>query len=59
MNTAVWIVGGIMIGLGLLLKFISKKTGYDFNDKRHFDAPPPSDPYTGDIGGWHGPHPGE
>lgn len=39
MDMWILIVGGIIIGLGLIFRFISKKTGYDFNDKRFFKAP--------------------
>jgi hypothetical protein len=35
----IWIIGGGVIGLGLLLKLIGEKTGIDFNDKRYFKAP--------------------
>jgi hypothetical protein len=60
MDGMIWIVGGIELILGLILRFISEKTGYDFNDKRFFEAPEDeSTPYTGDIGGWNGPNPGE
>jgi len=40
MDTFILMVGGVMIGIGLVLKFISKKTGYDFNNKKYFNAQP-------------------
>ncbi|MGO9379167.1 MAG: hypothetical protein ACLP29_11560 [Dissulfurispiraceae bacterium] len=39
MDMMILVVGGIIIGLGLILKAITKKTGYDFNDKKYFKTP--------------------
>ncbi|RJQ40909.1 MAG: hypothetical protein C4550_02700 [Nitrospiraceae bacterium] len=37
-NKGILVVGAIIIAIGLVLKFISKKTGYNFNDKKYFNA---------------------
>ena len=45
-NMGIIVVGAIIIAIGLILKFISEKTGCNFNDKKYFKAPMGQDSST-------------